>query len=190
MFLGFKPGSAAEVSIILCLIALVYLTVFKVIKIKIPLIYVSTVFIITAAIGFAHNMEIWYPLLSVMSGGLIFGAIFMATDPVTTPVTNIGQIIFAIMLGIITVLFRYLMPYPEGVMFSILIMNCLVFVIDRIGARARLDYHKAIIFISLPIVLSIAVGVYVSSTLITAGTVMSDPNFKVISKTNDGNFLY
>ena len=102
----------------------------------------------------------------------------------------IGQIIFAIMLGIITVLFRYLMPYPEGVMFSILIMNCLVFVIDRIGARARLDYHKALIFIALPMLLAIAVIIYVSSTLITAGTIAVDPNFKVISKVNDGNFIY
>ena len=92
----------------------------------------------TWLIGSINDMGIWYPTFHILSGGLLFGAVFMATDPVTSPTTKDGQLLFGLGLGLLTVLFRFLTPYPEGVLTSILTMNMLVFIIDRIGAKLNL----------------------------------------------------
>ena len=76
--------------------------------------------------------DLTYMLTQLLSGGLMLGAIFMATDYVTSPVTKWGRVIFAVGCGLITVLFRYFSSYPEGVSFSILVMNSLVWYIDRV----------------------------------------------------------
>ncbi|MDD3187095.1 MAG: RnfABCDGE type electron transport complex subunit D [Bacilli bacterium] len=136
-FLGSIPGSMGETSALLCILGFIFLTVKKVIKPIIPVLYISTVFISTFAIGFINGLGIWYPLFQVLSGGLMFGAVFMATDPVTSPVTRVGQIIYGVSLGILTVIIRYLTPFPEGILVSILIMNMLVFILDRIGFKSR-----------------------------------------------------
>ena len=78
----------------------------------------------------------------VFSGGLFLGAIFMATDYVTSPVTKLGQIVFGIGCGVLTVVIRYFGGYPEGVSYAILIMNCCVVLLDRIGRPKKFGAPK------------------------------------------------
>ena len=99
-FFGNIPGAIGETSSLLCIIAFIYLTITKTIKWRLPVYYVLTVFIMTLVIGLTNNMGLWYPLFNVLSGGLLFGAVFMTTDPVTSPVSII-VIIIGIILTII-----------------------------------------------------------------------------------------
>lgn len=151
-FTGMIPGSVGETSALLCVVAFLYLACTKTIKRKIPMVYIATVFILTWIIGSINGEAIWYPIFQILSGGLLFGAIFMATDPVTSPTTPIGQVLYALSLGILTVLFRYFTSAPEGVMTSILTMNMLVFILDKFGSRSRgkfLNYGLAYLFLAL-----------------------------------------
>ncbi|MBM6829921.1 RnfABCDGE type electron transport complex subunit D [Anaerotignum lactatifermentans] len=115
-----------------CAIALIaggiYLIVKHVISWKIPVIYIATVFILTAAIG---RKGLRVPVYELFTGGLMLGAFFMATDYASSPVTPKGQVIFAIGCGLITTLIRIFGGYPEGVSYSILIMNLAVPLIER-----------------------------------------------------------
>lgn len=138
-FIGFAPGAIGEVSRLLIILALIYLIATKTIKWRIPIYYIGTVFFMTLFIGLNQEMNIWYPIFHVLSGGLLFGATFMATDPVTSPITKTGQIIYAIFIGIITVILRFVGPYAEGVATSILAGNMIVYVVDRIGVRANFN---------------------------------------------------
>lgn len=118
MFLGTMPGCLGEVSALALLIGGVYLLCRKVITWHIPVAFVGTVFVLTALLG-------QQPVYQVLSGGLLLGAIFMATDYVTSPPTPWGKVIFGIGCGLITVLIRVWGSYPEGVSFAILFMNIL-----------------------------------------------------------------
>lgn len=181
-FIGTIPGAMGETSVILCLIGFIYLLFKRVLKWEIPVIYVATVFVMTYMIGLINGVGIWYPLFQILSGGLLFGAIFMATDPVTSPVTKMGRIIYAFMLGILTVTFRYLTPYPEGVLTSILTMNMLVFILDKIGLKAK--QNKKYIFIPL-----IIIGVLLLSITTYIATSFDKPksDFTIISKEKINN---
>lgn len=181
-FLGTIPGSMGETSALLILVAFVYLTFNKIIKWTIPVVYVATVFVMTYLIGNASGLGLWFPLFHILSGGLMFGAVFMATDPVTSPVTPIGQVIYGLFLGILTVVFRFLTPEPEGVLTSILTMNMFIYLIDKTGMKARFEISKMIIPIVTAWVLIVSLGFYIASTYdVPAGPVV-DNNFKVISK--------
>lgn len=180
-FLGTIPGAVGETSALLCIVGFIYLTINKVIKWKIPVTYILTVFLMTYMIGSINDLGIWYPLYQIFSGGLMFGAIFMATDPVTSPTTPIGQILYGIFLGILTVIFRYLTPLPEGVLTSILTMNMLVFIIDKIGAKARFNFKKALAPFLIAWLLIIAVGGIIGDSY-KEETPTVDPNYNIISK--------
>lgn len=162
IFIGNVPGAVGETSVLLCLLAFIYLTYFKVIKWKIPVTYILTVFAITYVIGGSNDLGIWYPLFQIFTGGLMFGAVFMATDPVTSPTTPIGQILYGIFLGILTVIFRYLTPFPEATMVSILIMNMLVMVLDNIGSIGRFNFKIALMPFIIAWVLIIGLGLGIS----------------------------
>lgn len=179
IFIGNIPGAVGETSSLLCVLALIYLTYFKVIKWKIPVTYILTVFAITYVIGGSNDLGIWYPLFQIFSGGLMFGAVFMATDPVTSPVTPIGQILYGLFLGILTVVFRYLTPFPEGVLTSILTMNMLVMILDKIGSIGRFNFKIALLPFIIAWILIIALSFGISLTLNKTET---DPNFNIISK--------
>ncbi len=182
-FLGTIPGALGETSALFCILGFIYLTITKVIKWKIPVIYVATVFAITYMIGSMHGLGIWYPLFQILSGGLMFGAIFMATDPVTSPTTPIGQVLYGLFLGILTVIFRYLTPYPEGVLTSILTMNMFVFILDRIGSKARFNFNKSILSFFLAWALILLIGCYIGNTFVKEDeTDNKDPNFEIVSK--------
>lgn len=131
MFLGKTGGCIGEVSALALVIGGAYLVVRKVISVRIPLAYILTVAVLTFAfpsMGMSGFESAGY---NVLSGGLFLGAIFMATDYVTSPITARGQIIFALGCGILTFVIRRFGAYPEGVSYSILLMNIVTPLIDR-----------------------------------------------------------
>ena len=140
LLVGDSGGSIGEVSAIALLFGLVWLLIFGVVSYRIPLAYVATVFAGTALLGGAAGQGHYPALINgavhALSGGLLLGAVFMATDPATSPATSTGQWIYAIGCGLFTVVIRLFGGYPEGVSFSILIMNLCVPLIER-GLRAR-----------------------------------------------------
>ena len=139
MFIGKIPGTIGEVSVIALLIGAAYLLVKKVITIRIPAAYILS-FAVFAFIFGQHNIN--YVLAEVCGGGLIFGAFFMATDYATSPVTKTGQLIFGLGCGLLTVFIRYFGSYPEGVCYSILIMNCCTWIIDKYTKPTRFGVDK------------------------------------------------
>ena len=130
MFLGNCPGSIGELSALALLAGGVYLVLRKVISPRIPLAYIGTVALVTLVFHKTENALLWM-LYQLFSGGVMLGAIFMATDYVTSPVTKLGQYIYGIGCGVLTVVFRYFGLFPEGVTYAILLMNLCVWVIDR-----------------------------------------------------------
>ena len=141
MFLGNCPGSIGELSALALLAGGVYLVVRKVISPRIPLAYIGTVALVTLVFHKTENALLWM-LYQLFSGGVILGAIFMATDYVTSPVTKLGQYIYGIGCGILTVVFRYFGLFPEGVTYAILLMNLCVWVIDRYTAPRIYGHQK------------------------------------------------
>jgi len=143
-FLGNVPGALGETSAVACLLAFLYLAFRKVIDWKIPVIYVGGVFVLTYLLGAfnGHAADLWYPAFGIFSGGLMFGAVFMATEPVTAPKTPNGRVLYAISLAVLTVMFRYKSNFPEGVASSILLMNMFVFIYDNIAAPLRVEQRK------------------------------------------------
>jgi len=130
LFLGNVSGSLGETSALAILIGAGYLFVKKYIDWRIPLSYLSTV-IILSGIFYFFNPHYGPPVFHLLSGGLMLGTFFMATDPVTTPITKTGRWIFGIGAGIIVIIIRNFGGYPEGVMFSILFMNALTPLLNK-----------------------------------------------------------
>ncbi len=129
MFVGRIPGTIGEVSVVALLIGAVYLLYKKVISIRIPAAYIITLAVFVFIFG-EHNLG--YVMAHVCGGGLIFGAFFMATDYVTSPITPNGRILFGILLGILTGLFRLFGGSAEGVSYAIIIGNLMVPLIEKV----------------------------------------------------------
>lgn len=181
--IGNIPGTVGETCSFLIILAFIYLVFNRVIKWKIPVIYVGTVFTMTFIIGSIAGVGSWYPLFHILSGGLLFGAVFMATDPVTSPVTSVGQIIYAMFLGILTVVCRFLTSAPEGVLTSILTMNMFVMLLDRIGSSNKYSIKKIAIPLIIGLSLLIGISIYIGNRFNHPND--KDYNFKLIEKTND-----
>ena len=141
MFLGNCPGSIGEISALALLVGGAYLVYRKVISVRIPAAYLGSVAVLTLIFS-KTDAPIDWMLYSLFSGGLMLGAIFMATDYATSPVTAKGQIIYGIGCGVLTVVFRYFGLFPEGVTYAILLMNALVWIIDRHTAPRRFGVKK------------------------------------------------
>jgi|TARA_B100001971_G_C18253624_1_gene580220 electron transport complex protein RnfD len=124
LFLGSIGGTIGETSALAVLLGAFFLFIKKIISWRIPLVYIGTVFLLTWVTG-------QDPVFHILAGGLMLGAFFMATDYVTTPITKNGRVVFGIGLGILTVIIRLYSGLPEGVMYSILLMNGLTPLIDR-----------------------------------------------------------
>ncbi len=143
LFLGRTGGCIGEVSAALLLLGGLYLVLRRVISPRIPLAYLGTVAVLAFAFPLGGAPRLDWMLCQLCSGGLMLGAIFMATDYTTSPVTRGGQIAFGVGCGVLTLLFRYFGSYPEGVSYAILIMNCCVGFFDKIGIPKRFGAVKA-----------------------------------------------
>ena len=141
MLLGNCPGSIGEVSALALLIGGAYLVYRKVISMRIPAAYLGTVAVLTLVFA-KTDAPIRWMLYSLLSGGVMLGAIFMATDYATSPATPVGQVVYGIGCGVLTVIFRYFGLFPEGVTYAILLMNALVWVIDYYTPIRRFGTKK------------------------------------------------
>ncbi len=141
MFLGNIGGCIGETSALLLIIGFVYLLYRKVITARIPLAYIGTVAILAFLFPQGNDRIAWMAA-QVFGGGLMLGAIFMATDYVTSPLTKLGQIVYGIGCGVITILIRYFGGYSEGVTYAILCMNACAVLLDKIGRPVKFGAPK------------------------------------------------
>ena len=141
MFLGNIGGCIGETSALLLIIGFIYLLYRKVITARIPLAYIGTVAILAFLFPQGNDRIAWMAA-QVFGGGLMLGAIFMATDYVTSPLTKLGQIVYGIGCGIITILIRYFGGYSEGVTYAILCMNACSVLLDKIGRPGKFGAPK------------------------------------------------
>ena len=136
LFIGNVGGCIGETSALLLLVGLAYLLIRRVITLRIPLSYICTVAVVTFLFPMGGDRLGWMTA-QVLSGGLMLGAIFMATDYVTSPITKLGQILYGIGCGLLTVAIRYFGSYNEGVSYAILVMNACVVLLDRLGRPTK-----------------------------------------------------
>jgi electron transport complex protein RnfD len=141
MFLGNVGGCIGETSVLLLVIGYAYLVYRKVLTLRIPGAYIGTVAVLAFLFPQGNDRILW-TAAQLFSGGLMLGAFFMATDYVTSPITKMGQVLFGIGCGILTILIRYFGGYNEGVSYAILIMNCCVVLLDRIGRPTKFGAPK------------------------------------------------
>ena len=143
LFLGNIGGCIGETSALLLLIGLVYMLCRKIVTLRIPVSFIATVAVLTFLFPLGNARMDWMAS-QLFSGGLFLGAIFMATDYVTSPVTKLGQVVYGIGCGVLTVVIRYFGGYPEGVSYAILIMNLCVVLLDRIGRPTKFGAPKKV----------------------------------------------
>ena len=143
LFIGKQAGCIGEVSAMLLLAGGLFLIIRKVISVRIPLAFIGTVFALTYFFPLG-DQDVHYAIASVFSGALFLGAFFMATDYTTSPCTPVGQVIYGVGCGALTVLIRYFGGYPEGVSFAILIMNLFVWFIDKYTRPKPFGYVKPV----------------------------------------------
>ena len=130
-------GSVGEVSALALILGFVYLLVRRVIKPTIPVTIICTIFVVSGIFWLVNPDQFTDPIFNILTGGVLLGSIFMATDYVTSPMSTTGQIIFGFGIGLLTVLIRYFGAYPEGVSFAILIMNMAVPLLNKYCKPAR-----------------------------------------------------
>ena len=138
MFLGLRAGALGETCIAALLLGFIYLIVRRVINFEVPIIFVGTVFLFSLVADGSLTTATYH----ILSGGLVLGAVFMATDYVTTPITRMGKMVFAFGCGLITFLIRYFGSYPEGVSYAILFMNIISPYIEKLTAPRALGGKK------------------------------------------------
>lgn len=167
-------GSLGETCTVLILIIGVLYAIFDVIDWRIPVTYLGIMFVGSAIVGFTHGLGIDYAIAFISTGGAAFGAVFMLTDPVTNPQTRPGKMLFAAIAAMLTILIRFLGNLPEGVVFSILIVNMLAPAIDYLFVSKQITSQKrniAIVFGS--IIAFILITVLVGNS-VTPGTYQID----------------
>lgn len=141
LFFGNIGGCIGETSVLLLLIGFAYLLIRRVISPRIPLVYLGTVAVLAFLFPMG-NPRVHWVAAQLFSGGLMLGAIFMATDYVTSPVTRLGQLIYAFGCGVLTILLRYFGGYNEGVSYAILVMNTCVVLLDKVGRPVKFGAPK------------------------------------------------
>lgn len=142
LFIGNHAGVIGETSIICLLIGAVYLLVKKIISWRIPVCYIATFAILIFLLAPGHQFETEYLLKELCAGGLVLGAFFMATDYVTSPITPMGKIVFGVILGILTFIFRMYGGSAEGVSYAIIFSNPLVPLIERVTVPTSFGKKK------------------------------------------------
>lgn len=131
LFVGHVGGSLGEVSALAILIGAIYLLCRKIITWHIPVAFIGTAFVFSGILWLVNPEQYLDPLSSILAGGIMLGACFMATDMVTSPMAKSGQLIFGFGCGLLTIIIRNWGAYPEGVSFAILIMNSVVPLLNR-----------------------------------------------------------
>ena len=168
LMFGFYPSALGESLSFWIILSYIYLAIKKTINWFVPLLYVGLVFIMTWVVAIAtfgfnldgafnlQTLQLYFPIFQVLTGGLLFGAVFMATEPVTSPITRRGRALFAIYLAIITFSIRLLGKAPEGVYYSILFMNMFVPVMDNfyMGQDKGLTKKEWVLWISTILLVS------------------------------------
>ena len=144
LFLGFMPGSVGEVSTLAILIGLAYLLIRRVISWRIPVSFIGTVALLTLIFGKEGYGNGEWMLYNLLTGSLLYGAVFMATDYATSPVTRPGQFLYGVGCGALTVFIRYFGGFPEGTTYGILIMNLTTWSIDKLFNRRQFGAKKRI----------------------------------------------
>lgn len=142
LFLGIMPGCFGEACKLALILGGLYLIIRKIISWRIPVSYIGTVAILTFAFGHEGYDNFSWMMYNILSGSLILAAFFMATDYATSPVTLPGQLLYGVGCGALTVLIRYFGSYPEGVTYSILIMNICTWAIDKAFRRHQFGVTK------------------------------------------------
>ena len=142
LLLGQQAGSLGEVSAFMLLLGGGYLVLRRVISVRIPLSFLGTVAVLTLLFPQGNDPVRWM-LTQMLSGGLIFGAIFMATDYTTSPINFSARVIYAVGCGVLTILIRQFASLPEGVSYSIVLMNILVPLIERVAKPQTFGKMKA-----------------------------------------------
>ncbi|MFV0506564.1 MAG: RnfABCDGE type electron transport complex subunit D [Bacteroidales bacterium] len=137
MFFGLSAGSLGEVSALMLIIGGVYMLIRKVISWHIPVSVLASIFALSGILWLVNPLLYMSPLAHILSGGAMLGAIFMATDMVTSPMTQKGQLIFGVGIGVLTVCIRAFGSYPEGISFAILLMNAVVPLINKYVKPSR-----------------------------------------------------
>lgn len=174
LFLGTYPGALGETFGLLILLLGIWLIWRNVIDWRIPVFYCGTIACIALVVALLEGIEsyhgipgfLWYPALHLLTGGVLFGGVFMLTDPVTAPTVPSGRIFYAICAGAITALIRLKGNLPEGCLYSILIMNTFTPMIEGALDRPQLNQmKKAWIMIGCSAILALCVAFYASSTL-------------------------
>ena len=158
LFLGQHLGTIGETCAAIILIVGIVLTLRHVFDLRIPVAYIGTVLLLSEVFALVNGLSVLtYPFTQLFVGGVMFGAVFMATDPVTSPTNPLGKILYGIGLGFLTMIIRLKANYPEGVLFSILIMNMFTpFIDSMILGRTSEKIKKQ--WIAIGISLAIAVG--------------------------------
>lgn len=141
-FFGLQGGSLGEMSAFALLLGLIYMLYRKIITWHIPVSMILTVMIMTGVFWVIDPTKYANPLFHVLTGGVMLGAVFMATDYVTSPFTHRGMLLFGVGIGVLTVLIRLFGSYPEGVSFAILIMNAFVPMINKFAKEPRYGVVK------------------------------------------------
>ncbi|PKM87589.1 MAG: NADH:ubiquinone oxidoreductase subunit RnfD [Firmicutes bacterium HGW-Firmicutes-10] len=182
LLVGWYPGGIGETSALLIIVLGVYLAFRKVLDWRAPVFYVGTVFVLATVIALVRGLGIWYPLYHILAGGLLFGAVFMLTDPVTNPTSATGRMIFAIGCGIITMLIRVQANLPGGVLYSILIMNMFTPTIERLTDGWQIQKMKkyAISIASLSLT-GILLFVFIANIMVPVVPKEPEPEVPVIT---------
>ena len=142
LFLGATGGSFGEVSALAIIIGGIYMLYKKIITWHIPVAFLGTAFVFAGLLWLIDPTSFVNPLYHLFAGGMMLGAVFMATDMVTSPVTHKGQLIFGAGCGLLTIIFRCFGPMPEGVSFAILIMNAVTPLINKFVKTDKFGYQK------------------------------------------------
>ena len=144
MFIGKTSGVIGETSVICLLIGAAYLLVRKVISLRIPLTYVATFAVLIFLFAPGHQFDVEYMAMEICGGGLILGAFFMATDYVTSPITPNGKLVFGVILGLLTFIFRMFGGSAEGVSYAIIFSNLLVPLIEKVTVPKSFGKKKPV----------------------------------------------
>lgn len=169
ILMGSCTGAIGESFIIVIAVGIL-LSIFDVIDWRIPATYIGVIFVGSLIIGLNHGLGIDYALAFIGSGGIAFGGVFMLTDPVTNPQTRPGKIVFASIAALLTVLIRFLGNLPEGVVFSILLVNILAPAIDIIFSSKQIVSYKRNLCIVFGTILFVIIIIACIGLVVTPGT--------------------